>query len=119
MIGPPIVFVVTSIVLWQLAGAVFMPELLANRLFEVLPASFIERGVQLLGPLAKQLAFANVAIIYFGAYFLFVFCWERLRRVFGNAWVGGFTLWGLNVLILFPVAGKGPFCVQLPQRPFA
>ncbi len=119
MIVPPIIFLVVSIVLWQLAGAVFMPELLANRLFEILPASFIERGVQLMGPLAKQLAFANVTILYFGAYFVFSFGWERIRRLFGNVWMGSFVLWVLNVLILFPLAGKGVFGSQLPQGPFS
>ncbi len=119
MIVPPIVFLITSVVLWQLANAVFMPELLANRLFELLPAAFIERGVQLLGPLAKQLAFANVTILYFGAYFVFSFLWERLRAIFGNVWIASLTLWGVNVLVLFPVAGKGVFGSQLPQGPFS
>src|ERR1051325_11014718 len=103
MIAPPIVFVVVSVVLWQLANAVFMPELLANRLFEVLPAAFIDFGVRWLGPLAKELGFANVALIYFGAYFVFAFFWDRLVRVFGNAWTGSFILWCVNVLVLFPL----------------
>src|SRR5262245_14891109 len=119
MIVPPIVFLITSIILWQLASAVFMPELLANRLFEVLPAALIERGVQLLGPLAKQLAFANVAIVYFGVYFAFALCWDQLRRVFGNVWMGALSLWSVNVLVLFPIAGKGLLGSQLPQGPFS
>jgi DMSO/TMAO reductase YedYZ molybdopterin-dependent catalytic subunit len=119
MVVPPIVFLVVSVVLWQLANAVFMPELLANRLFEILPVPIIERGVQLLGPLAKQLAFANVAIVYFGVYFVFSLYWERLRRVFGNAWFGAFALWGVNVLVLFPIAGKGILGSDLPQGPFS
>ena len=119
MIVPPLVYLVVSIAFWQLANAVFVPELLANRLFELLPVSFIERGVQLMGPLAKQLAFANVALVYFGAYFVFAIYWERLRRMFGSAFYAAFALWCCNVLILFPIAGKGVFGYKLPQGPFA
>jgi DMSO/TMAO reductase YedYZ molybdopterin-dependent catalytic subunit len=119
MIVPPIVFVVTSIVLWQLANAIFMPELLANRLFEILPASFIERGVQLLGPLAKQLAFANVAILYFGLYFAFSLLWDRLRAAFGGVWLAAMTLWAANVLVLFPLSGQGLFGYRLSQGAFS
>jgi hypothetical protein len=119
MVTPPLVYLVVSIVLWQLANAVFMPELLANQLFEILPVSFIERGVQLLGPLAKQLAFANIALLYFGFYFAFSFNWEKLRRFFGHSFMGAFALWGGNVLILFPLAGKGVFGYKLPQGAFS
>jgi len=119
VIVPPLIFLVVSIVLWQLAGAVFMPELLSNRLFEILPVPIIERGVQLLGPLAKQLAFANVTLFYFGFYFLFSLNWDRLRRFFGNAWYGAFALWGANVLVLFPIAGNGILGSELPQGPLA
>ena len=119
MVVPPLVYLVVSIMLWFLANAIFMPKLLANRLFEILPVSFIERGVQLLGPLAKQLAFVNVAIVYFGAYFAFAFLWDRLKRTFGNAWIASLSLWGVNVLILFPLAGKGLFGSAMPQGVFS
>jgi DMSO/TMAO reductase YedYZ molybdopterin-dependent catalytic subunit len=119
MIVPSLIFILVSVVLWQLAGAVFMPELLANRLFEILPASFIERGVQLLGPLAKELAFANVAILYFGAYFVFALGWNRLKSIFGNVWIGAFVLWSGNVFLLFPLSGKGLFGMALPQGGFS
>ena len=119
MIVPPLVYLVVSIAFWQLANAVFMPELLANRLFELLPVSFIERGVQLMGPLAKQLAFANIALLYFGAYFVFALYWDRLRQTFGSAFYAAFALWCGNVLILFPIAGQGVFGYKLPQGPFS
>ena len=96
-----------------------MPELLANRLFEILPASTIEHGVQMMGPLAKQLAFANVVLFYFLPYFIFAFTWHRLRCFFGSAFFGAAALWGANVLVLFPLADKGVFGAQLPQGPFA
>src|SRR5580693_216731 len=114
MIVPPLVYLVVSLVLWQLANAVFMPELLANRLFEILNAASIERGVQLMGPLAKQLAFANVILLYFIPYAIFAFSWGRLRRFFGSAFFGAGALWGVNVLVLFPLAGQGVFGYRLP-----
>jgi len=119
MIVPPLVFLVVSFVLWQLANAIFIPELLANRLFEILPVSFIEWGVQLMGSLAKQLAFANVTLIYFGSYFAFAFNWERLRPFFKHSFIGAISLWGVNVLVLLPLAGKGVFGYDLPQGPYA
>ena len=119
MIGPPLVYLAVSLVLWQLAGAVFMPELLAHRFFEIMPSNFIERGVQLLGPLAKQLAFFNVVFFYFGAYFVFSFSWDRLKRFLGSVWLGALVLWILNVLVLFPLAGKGAFGSGLPQGGFS
>ncbi len=67
----PVVYFVVSLLLWKIGGGLFMPELLANRLFEIFPVPVIEFAVQLLGPLAKELAFYGIAIGYFGAYFLF------------------------------------------------
>jgi len=111
----PLIYCITTIVLWQVANAVFVPELLANRLFEILPVSFIEFGVQSLGALAKKLAFVNIAAIYFGAYWLFSANWGRLRAYLGNAFYASFALWGVNVLILFPATGTGVFGYKLPQ----
>ncbi len=116
MIAPPIIFLIVSIVLWQLAGAVFMPELLANRIFEILPVATIETGVRWLGPLAKQLALCQRR-----GRLLWDLLWIRTRlgtgwkRTFGNVWLGALVLWSANVLILFPLAGKGLFGIGLPQ----
>src|SRR6185436_19103953 len=111
----PLVYLVVSVVLWQLANALFMPELLSNRLFEVLPASMIENGVQFLGAAAKLLAFYGVAVLYFGSYFLFSHFWYRLRSIFGNAFYAGFALWGVHVLVIIPAAGQGVFGFRSPQ----
>ena len=92
-----------------------MPELLANRMFEIFPVPFIETAVQLLGPLAKQLAFYSIAIVYFAAYFLFAHRWDRIRPYLGNAFYAGFALWGLHVLIVIPAAGQGVFAYKSPQ----
>ena len=111
----PLIYLVVTIVLWQLGNALFMPELLANRAFEILPASFIEAGVQSFGPLAKQLAFYGIAVFYFGAYFAFAHFWDRIRPYLGNAFYAGFALWGAHVLILIPAAGQGIFAYKSPQ----
>src|SRR5215831_9148540 len=108
----PLVYLVVSVVLWQLANALFMPELLSNRLFEVLPASMIESGVQMLGAMAKPLAFYGIAVLYFGAYFIFSRSWNRLRSIFGNAFYAGFALWGLHVLVIILAAGQGLFAFR-------
>ena len=92
-----------------------MPELLANGLFEIFPVPVIEFAVQLLGPLAKELAFYGIAIVYFGAYFLFAQYWDRIRPYLGNAFYAAFAIWGIHVLIVIPAAGQGVFAAKSPQ----
>jgi len=111
----PIIYFVVTVLLWQLGGGLFMPELLSNRMFEIFPVPFIEFAVQLLGPLAKQLAFIGVAIAYFGAYVLFAHFWDRIRPYLGNSYYTGFAIWGVHVLILIPLAGQGVFATKSPQ----
>jgi DMSO/TMAO reductase YedYZ molybdopterin-dependent catalytic subunit len=111
----PIIYFVVTVLLWQLGGGLFMPELLSNRMFEIFPVPFIEFAVQLLGPLAKQLAFYGVAIVYFGAYVLFTRYWDRIRPYLGNAFYAGFAIWGVHVLILIPLAGQSVFATKSPQ----
>jgi len=111
----PIIYFVVTVLLWQFGGALFMPELLSNRMFEIFPVHFIEFAVQLLGSLAKQLAFYGMAILYFGAYVLFARHWDRIRPYLGNAYYAGFAIWGVHVLILIPAAGQGVFATKSPQ----
>ena len=92
-----------------------MPELLANRMFEIFPVPVIEFAVQLLGPLAKGLAFYSITVAYFGAYFLFAQYWDRIRPYLGNAFYAAFAIWGIHVLILIPAAGQGMFAAKSPQ----
>jgi len=111
----PLIYFVVTVVLWQIGNGLFMPELLANRMFEIFPVPFIEFVVQLLGPLAKELAFYGIAIVYFGAYFVFAHNWERLRPYLGNAFYAAFAIWGIHVLVLIPAAGQGVFATKSPQ----
>src|SRR5215831_4799532 len=113
----PVIYFVVSVILWQFAGAVYVPELLSNRLFEILPVGFIEWGVQLLGPIAKKLALANMTLLYFGLYWLFSQNWGRLRKHFESPFYAAFALWAANELIIFPLAGAGMFGERLPQGP--
>jgi len=111
----PLIYLVVSVLLWKLGGGIFMPELLANRAFEIFPVPFIEFAVQLLGPLAKELAFYGIAIGYFGAYFVFAHFWDLIRPYLGNAFYAGFAIWGFHVLVLIPAAGQGIFATKSPQ----
>jgi DMSO/TMAO reductase YedYZ molybdopterin-dependent catalytic subunit len=111
----PLIYFVVTIVLWQLGNGLFLPELLANRMFEIFPVPLIEFAVQWLGPLAKELAFYSIAIAYFAAYFIFAANWHRIRAYLGNAYFAGFALWGVHVLVIIPAAGQGVFAYKSPQ----
>ena len=111
----PLIYFVVSLLLWKIGGGLFMPELLANRMFEIFPVPVIEFAVQLLGPLAKELAFYAITVAYFGAYFLFAQYWDRIRPYLGNAFYAAFAIWGIHVLILIPAAGQGMFAAKSPQ----
>src|SRR5216117_3043550 len=56
----PLLFVAVSIFLWKYVGAVFMPELLARSVFQVVPGlASVELYVTI-----------NAALLYFGGYFV-------------------------------------------------
>ena len=38
----PVIYFVVTVILWQLGNGLFMPELLANRMFEIFPVPVIE-----------------------------------------------------------------------------
>jgi len=101
----PALFIVTSVFLWRYVGAVFVPELLARPVLRLLPALEDMRSVIVI----------NAAIVYFGAYFLFAVLWGRIRVYLRNPFIGGFVLWLGNVLLLFPLLGRGILGYQMPQ----
>jgi hypothetical protein len=41
--------------------------------------------------------------------------WAKLKPYFRNAFLGGFALWLLNVMLVFPVLGKGILGYRMPQ----
>jgi|SRR5262245_11963199 len=101
----PVVFIIVSVFLWKYVGAVFVPELVARRIFAILPA---------LNDL-ELVILINAAILYFGAYFAFSVFWTRLRRFFHNPFLAGLVLWLVNVVIVFPILGRGILGYLLPQ----
>ena len=101
----PVLFVAVSVFLWKYIGAVFVPEVLARAVFAALPVLMDLHTVILI----------NAAIIYFGAYFAFAIFWSKLRPYLRNAFLAGMTLWLVNVLIVFPLLGRGLLGYRFPQ----
>ena len=101
----PVVFVIVSVFFWKYVGAVFIPELVTRRVFAALPAlSDLELVILI-----------NAAILYFGAYFAFSIFWARLRRFFHNPFLAGLGLWLVNVVVVFPLLGRGLLGYRMPQ----
>jgi hypothetical protein len=101
----PALFVATSIVLWKYAGAVFMPLLMARSLFGLMPLLADMETVILI----------NMALIYFAAYFLVAIFWHRLKPYLKNPFLLAFELWLINIVVVFPILGRGILGYQLPQ----
>ena len=101
----PVLFMGVSIFLWRYIGAVFVPEALARSVFSVVPV---------LSDL-ETLIVTNAAILYFGAYFVFAIFWPRLRRYFRNPFFAGIGLWGIHILVVFPLLGRGILGYKFPQ----
>ena|SRR5438067_2600119 len=101
----PVLFAVLSVFLWRYAGAVFVPQLLARSAFAISPVLADIEIVILI----------NAVLVYFGAYFAFAIFWGKLKAYFRNPFLAGFVLWLVNVLIVFPVLGRGLFGYRMPQ----
>ena len=101
----PVLFVAVSIFLWKYVGAVFVPELLARSVFRVLP------------PLESIDVFVtiNAALLYFAGYFAIAIFWKPVKVYLRNPFIAGLALWLVNVLIVFPVLGRGVLGYRLPQ----
>ena len=101
----PVLFVGVSIFLWKYVGAVFVPELLARFVFRMLP------------PLESVDLFVtiNAAFFYFGGYFAIAIFWKPLKVYLRNPFIAGLVLWLANVLIVFPMLGRGVLGYRLPQ----
>ena|SRR2546422_3003979 len=101
----PVLFMGMSVFLWKYIGAVFMPELLARSVFAMVP---VLRDVE-------TVILINAAIIYFGAYFVFAIFWRSLKLYLRNPFLAGLALWLANVLVVFPLLGRGVLGYELPQ----
>ena len=101
----PVLFIAVNVLLWKYLGAAFVPELMARSIFGLVPAL---SDIQLV-------ILINAAILYFGAYFTFAIFWARLRRFFRNPFLAAFVLWLSNVVVLFPILGRGVLGYRMPQ----
>ena len=101
----PVLFIVVSVFLWKYVGAVFVPEVLARAVFAVLPVLMDVQMVVLI----------NAAIVYFGAYFTFAIFWPKIKPYLRNAFLAAMALWLLNVVVVFPLLGRGLFGYRFPQ----
>ena len=101
----PLLFVAVSIFLWKYVGAVFMPELLARSVFQVVPGlASVELYVTI-----------NAALLYFGGYFVVAIFWRSLKPHLRNPFTAGLVLWLVNALIILPILGRGILGYRLPQ----
>jgi hypothetical protein len=101
----PALFVAVSIFLWKFVGAIFVPELMARSVFRLLP---VLDDMELVITI-------NAALIYFAAYFVFAMFWPRIKPYLKNPFLAGMALWGVNVLIVLPLLGRGVMGYRLPQ----
>jgi len=101
----PVLYLGVSVFLWKYAGAVFMPQLAARSVVGLMP---VLEDLQLV-------VIINAGLIYFGGYLVFGMFWQRLKPHFRNAFFAGFVLWLVNVLIVFPILGRGILGYLLPQ----
>jgi hypothetical protein len=98
-------YVATSIFLWKYLGGVFIPSLLTRTILNALPVLMD----------FKTWVDINTNALYFGLYFVVGAFWPRLKWHFRNPFLAAMALWLVNVLILFPVIGRGILGYRLPQ----
>ncbi|HYR86547.1 MAG TPA: hypothetical protein VE422_20840 [Terriglobia bacterium] len=101
----PVLYLAVSVFLWWYAGAVFVPLLMTRSMVRALP---VLEDLQLW-------IIINAGLIYFGGYLVFAMCWQRLKPYLRNAFVAGLVLWLVNVLVVFPMMGRGVLGYMLPQ----
>jgi hypothetical protein len=101
----PVLFIAVNLLLWRYGGAVFVPEALARLVFSILPVLREMETVILI----------NTAIMYFGAYFVFAIFWGKIKPYLGNVFFAAIGLWLVNILVLFPLAGRGMLGYKFPQ----
>ncbi len=101
----PALFVAASIFFWKYVGTLFMPELLAREIFEVLPVLVDMEAVIVV----------NVSLIYFAVYFMFAAFWPGIRPYLKTPFAAGLALWLINVMVLLPLLGRGILGYRVPE----
>ncbi len=104
-------------------GTPLIPELMAERLFALIPMDVFSFGIRLFGPKAKYLAFWGMVGLFvaIGALLGPLFTWLRPRRLLPGAWLAGIVygtaLWALFGLLGSPLLGEGLFGADLEGGP--
>ena len=101
----PVLYVAVSVFLWKYVGAVFLPLLVTGSVLRLLPVFTDLETVILI----------NTSVLYFSVYFAFAIFWARVKLYLRNPFIAGGVLWLVNVLILFPMLGRGVLGYRLPQ----
>ena len=101
----PVLFIGVSVLLSRYIGAVFVPDILARSVFSILP---VLRDLE-------TFILINTAILYFGAYFVFAIFWGKIKPYVGNVFFAAIGLWLVNILVLFPLVGRGVLGYKFPQ----
>jgi hypothetical protein len=101
----PVLYVGVSVFLWRYVGAVFIPLLVTRSVLRLLPVLTDLETVIII----------NSSLLYFGMYFVFAVFWAQLKLYLRNPFVAGAVLWLVNILIVFPVLGRGVLGYRLPQ----
>jgi DMSO/TMAO reductase YedYZ molybdopterin-dependent catalytic subunit len=98
-------------------GAPSVPELMTERLFAVVPISFVEFAVSLLGVFAKHFAFIGCAAIYVVLLTGVATAFLRFPKRQGPVSIVLFALfiWLLTLVVVLPSLGFGFFGRDLPQ----
>jgi len=113
------VALVISFLLRFFANGLFIPELAAQTLFSLMPGAIESQAVEILGPLAKQLAFAGAIIanlFLYGA--LGVFLHKTYRRLAYKGYlVNLLQLSLISYLILFAIAAIMLEATQFLSQP--
>ena len=96
-------------------GTPLIPELMAERVFALIPMDLFSLGIRLFGPKAKYLAFWGMVglFVVIGALLGPLFTWLCLHRRLKGNWLGGLVygtaLWALFGLLGLPLIGGGLF----------
>ena len=104
-------------------GTPLIPELMAERMFAVIPMDFFSLGIRLFGPMAKYLAFWGMVglFVVIGALLGPPFTALCRRRRLKGTWLGGLVygsaLWALFGLLGSPLLGGGLFGADIEGGP--
>lgn len=101
----PFLYAAVSVFLWKYGGAVFVPRLMARSALAWIPSALDMETVIIV----------NMALLYFGAYFVFAMYWEKIQPYLKHPTMAALVLWLVNVLVVFPLVGRGVLGYRLPQ----